>query len=49
MVKDLCVYQKYRFSKGASNQPSQDSRHRLNIDDFERPYFSKINNLNLKR
>ena len=29
MVKDLCVYQKYKFSKGASNQLSQDSRHRL--------------------
>ena len=49
MVEILSVYQKYKISKGASNQPSQDSRHRLTIDDIERPYFSKINNLKLKR
>ena len=49
MVEILCVYQKYKISKGASNQPSQDSRHRLTLDDIERPYFSKINNFNSKR
>ena len=49
MIEYLCMYKKYVISKGASNQLSQDSRHRLTIDDIGRPYFSKIKNSKLKK